>query len=107
MHSSGISKLFGTRANIWSAMLRRAKAFKHGKTQCTNIAFIICFARLKKYGTVQVEHGNIFETTEEKSAHLMNAVNVKDGAAYSSTTDRTVGRAERLRVAEDPSNVCP
>ena len=88
-------------------MLRRAKVFKHGQTQSTNIAFIICFARLKTYGTVQVEHGNIFETTQEKSAHLMKAVNSKDGAAYSSTTDRTVGRAERLGVAEDPSNVCP
>ena len=52
--SPGISQLFGTRANILSALLRRAKAFKHGKTQCTNIGFIICFARLKKYGTVQV-----------------------------------------------------
>ena len=69
--------------------------------------FIIFFARQKKYGTVQVEHRNIFETTQEKSAHLMNAVNAKDGAAYSPTTDRTVDRAERLRVAEDPSNVCP
>ena len=44
---AGISKLFGKRAKIWSAMLRRAKAFKHGNTQCTDIAFIICFARLK------------------------------------------------------------
>ena len=57
--------------------------------------YLLCQA--KKYGTVQVEHGNIFETT--KSAHLMNAVNAKNGAAYTSTTDRTVGRAERLRVA--------
>ena len=67
--------------------------------------YLLCQA--KKIGTVQVEHGNIFETTQEKSARLMNAVNVKDGDAYSSTTDRTVCRAERLRVAEDPSNVCP
>ena len=58
-------------------------------------------------GTVQVEHGNIFETTQETSAHLVNADNAKDGAAYSSTTDRTAGRAERLRVAENLSNVCP
>ena len=28
----GISKLFGTRAKIWSALLRRAKAFKREKT---------------------------------------------------------------------------
>ena len=82
-------------------MLRRA-AFQHGKTQCTNIAFIICFARLKIWYCT-----NIFETTQEKSAHLMNAVNAKDGATYSSTTVRNVGRAERLRVAEDPSNVSP
>ena len=49
-----------------------------------------------------VEHGNIFETTQEKSADLMNAVNANDGAAHTSTTDRTVGTAERLRVAEIP-----
>ena len=67
--------------------------------------YLLCQA--KKYGTVQVEHGNIFETTQEKPAHLMNAVNAKDGAAYSSTPDRTVDRAERLRVAEDPSNMRP
>ena len=36
----------------------------------------------------------------------MNAVNAKDGAAYSPTADRTVDRAEILRVAEDPPNVC-
>ena len=83
-------------------MLRRAKAFRHGKTQ---YYYLLCKA--KKYDTIQVEHGNIFETMQEKSAHLMNTVNAKDGAAYSSTTDRTVGRAVRLRVAEDPSNVCP
>ena len=52
-----------------SALLRWAKAFKHGKTQCTNIAFNICFARLKIwYCTSTV-------------AHLMNAVNAKDGAS--------------------------
>ena len=67
--------------------------------------YLLCQA--KKYGTVQIEHRNIFETTQEKSAHLMNAVNAKDGAAYSPTADRTMDRAERLRVVEDPSNVCP
>ena len=67
--------------------------------------YLLCQA--KKYGTVQVELGNIFETTQEKSAHLMNAVNTKDGVAYYWTSDRTVDRAERLRVAEEPSNVCP
>ena len=44
--------------------------------------YLLC--QVKKCGTVQVEHGNIFETTQEKSAHIMNAVNAKDGAAYSS-----------------------
>ena len=43
--------------------------------------YLLCQA--KKYGTVQVEHGNIFETMHEKSAHLMDATKGKYGAVYS------------------------
>ena len=53
----------------------------------------------------QILHNQVQRSESTQPWVLLNAVNVKDGAAYSLTTDWTVGRAERWTVAADGSNV--